>query len=171
MDYALSKIDGRIEPGNYILAIDDCTDFVQQVYNKAGLPLYFTTAFSRGELITMGSAVALNVLQKYGAIDSLDLRFGAVKALNKETLAKDLNIDISTIISNSPDIDLEAPVLIMPSFRVAIDRIELPQIMTVGITISVDNTQAASAEKGDLFDFNSLADFLPLPEQQKKQAV
>ncbi len=171
LDYALSKIDGRIEPGNYILAIDDCTDFVQQVYNKAGLPLYFTTAFPRGELIKMGSAAALNVLQKYGAVDSLDLTFGAVKALNKETLAKDLNIDISNIISNSLDIDLEAPVLIMPSFRVTIDRIELPQIMTVGITIAVDNTQAASEEKDDLFDFNSLADFLPLPERQKKQAV
>jgi len=171
LDYALSKIDGRIEPGNYILAIDDCTDFVQQVYNKAGLPLYFTTAFSRGELIKMGSAAALNVLQKYGAVDSLDLTFGAVKSLNKETLAKDLNIDVSNIISNSPDIDLEAPVLIMPSFRVATDQLELPQAVTVGRTISADNTQPVSEEKDDLFDFNSLADFLPLPEQQKKQAV
>lgn len=33
LDYALSKTDGRIEPGNYIIAINDCTDFVQQPSN------------------------------------------------------------------------------------------------------------------------------------------
>ena len=125
MDYALSKIDGRIEPGNYMLAIDDCTDFVQQVYNHAGLPLYFTTAFSRGKLMVMGSAAAHNVLQKYGAVDSFNLTFGSVKAFSKEILAKDLNIDVSHIISNSPDVDLEAPVLIMPSFRVVIEMLHM----------------------------------------------
>ena len=171
LDYALSKIDGRIEPGNYILAIDDCTDFVQQVYNKAGLPLYFTTAFSRGELMVMGSAAAHNVLQKYGAVDAFNLTFGSVKAFSKETLAKDLNIDISHIISNSPDIDLEAPVFILPSFRVAIEQVELPQIKTVGITASANNPQVMSEEKDDAFDFSDMANFLPLPEQHKEQAV
>ena len=171
LDYALSKIDGRIEPGNYILAIDDCTDFVQQVYTKAGLPLYFTTAFSRGDLMVMGSAAAHNVLQKYGAVDSFNLTFGSVKAFSKETLAKDLNIDISHIISNSPDIDLEAPVFILPSFRVAIEQVELPQIKTVGITASANNPQVTPEEKDDVFDFSDMANFLPLPEEHKEQAV
>jgi hypothetical protein len=171
LDYALSKIDGRIEPGNYILAIDDCTDFVQQVYNKAGLPLYFTTAFSRGELMVMGSAAAHNVLQKYGAVDSFNLTFGSVKAFSKETLAKDLNIDISHIISNSPDIDLEAPVFILPSFRVAIEQVELPQIKTVGITASANNPQVTPEEKDDVFDLSDMGNFLPLPEEHKEQAV
>ena len=171
LDYALSKIDGRIEPGNYILAIDDCTDFVQQVYNKAGLPLYFTTAFSRGDLMVMGSAAAHNVLQKYGAVDSFNLTFGSVKAFSKETLAKDLNIDISHIISNSPDIDLEAPVFILPSFRVAIEQVELPQIKTVGITASANNPQVTPEEKDDVFDLSDMGNFLPLPEEHKEQAV
>ena len=47
LDYALAKMDGRIASDNYILAINDCTDFVQEVYHEAGLPLYFTTAFKK----------------------------------------------------------------------------------------------------------------------------
>jgi hypothetical protein len=171
LDYALSKIDGRIEPGSYILAIDDCTDFVQQVYNKAGLPLYFTTAFTREDLSTLGSMAALNVLNKYGSSDCLDLTFASIKATSKEALARSLNIDASNITSNMPDMDLEAPVYTLPSFKVAFEEIELPRVFANNDSAAKSSSVPVVDEDEDVLDFTSMTNLLPLTEEQKKQAA
>lgn len=169
LDYALSKTDGRVEPGNYILAIDDCTDFVQQVYNQAGLPLYFTTVFTRDDLSTFGSLAALNVLNKYGASDCLDLTFSSIKSTSREALARSLNIDASNITSNMPD--FEAPVLALPSFKVAFEEIELPQVFANNDSAAKSSSVHVGDESEDAFDFTAMTNLLPLTEEQKKQAA
>jgi len=171
LDYVLSKIDGSIESGNYILAIDDCTDFVQQVYNQAGLPLYFTTAFTQDDLSTLGSLAAVNVLNKYGASDCLNLTFASIKATSKEALARSLNIDASNISSNRPDIDLEAPVYTLPSFKVAFEKIELPLVFTSNDSAAKSSSVPVGDKDEDVLDFTSMTNLLPLTEEQKKQAA
>lgn len=170
-EYAFSKIDGSIEPGNYILAIDDCTDFVQQVYNQAGLPLYFTTAFTRSDLSNLGSMAALNVLNKYGASDCLDLTFASIKSTSKEALARSLNVDVSNISSNMSDIDLEDPVYTLPSFKVEFEEIELPLVFASNDSAAKSSSVPVVDEDEDVFDFTSMTNLLPLTEEQKKQAA
>ena len=166
LDYTRSKIDGSVEPGNYLLAVDDCTDFVQEVYNQAGLPLYFTTIFTRNELMTLGSAASLAVLQKYGASDCLELTMSSIRALNKKTLVKSLNIDIEKIQQNSPDLDLDAPVLVLPSFKVLFDQIKLPQVLNVEQQSSIHNNAASSN-----INLDNITCLLPIAEKQKEQAL
>jgi hypothetical protein len=168
LKYALSKISGKIKESYYILGAKDCTDFVQAVYNKAGLPLYFTVVFSLKELVSLGSFAAYSVLNKYGTKDSLKLTFNAVECRSEEDLAKKLNIDVRYISLNSPDIDLNAPLLKKATFKVITDHIKLPKVINVGSKSSPSNSQDSDNTTIDT-DLDNILNLLPLSKEQKQQ--
>lgn len=76
----------------------DCIDFVQAIYNAAGLLLYFTIAYSTDELVKLKSLFALKLLKRYGSRDNMPQQFHCISAFNTEDLSYKLNVEISRIV-------------------------------------------------------------------------
>lgn len=119
--------NAELKNGEYIIGINDCTDFIQSVYNAAGLPLYFTSAYTQQQLSDLNSLAANKVLLKYGSRDILKEHLTKVHGVSREQLASKLNINIEKIIQRSPDIDisLQSYDSILPVFTVEIDAKDL----------------------------------------------
>lgn len=96
VEYAESKSEGKLAKKMYVLGLADCADFVQLVYNAAGLPLYFSSVYRRKELIS--SLAGGKVLTAYGCLDKFVSRFEKVYSSNRKKLAVKLNIDEECII-------------------------------------------------------------------------
>jgi len=129
-EYALSKKTGEDQEGNFIIGVSDCTDFVQDVYHAAKLPLYFTSVYSSEELTNMDTWASKKVLLKYGSSDKYTKGFfNDITAVSKEALAASLNIDVSKITIVDPSIGSalgEASVIILPRFNVSVNDVQLP---------------------------------------------
>lgn len=96
-EYAKSKSEGKIATKMYVLGLADCADFVQSVYNAAGLPLYFSSAYRRKELIL--SLAGRKVLTAYGCLDKFVSKFAKIYASNRKKLATKLNVHEELIIA------------------------------------------------------------------------
>lgn len=94
-EYAKSKSEGKMAK-MYVLGLADCADFVQSVYNAAGLPLYFSSAFRRKELIL--SLAGGKVLTTYGCLDKFVAKFEKIYSSNRQKLAAKLNMNEDHII-------------------------------------------------------------------------
>lgn len=75
----------------YILGVKDCINFVQEVYNTAGLPGYFTNHFTKKELRDLNTHASVDALNRFGAYDSKPMIKG-IPFQSKEQIAKELNI-------------------------------------------------------------------------------
>ncbi len=62
--YAKDKSSGTDKEGVYIIGIADCTDFVQSLYNAAGLPLYYSMAYTEEELKSLDTLASTSVMKK-----------------------------------------------------------------------------------------------------------
>ncbi|XP_055326976.1 uncharacterized protein LOC129580517 [Sitodiplosis mosellana] len=96
VEYAESKSEGKIAQNRYVLGLSDCADFVQSVYNAAGLPLYFSSVYRTKELIS--SLAGGKVLTAYGCLDKFVSRFEKIHTSNNSKLAAKLNIGEECII-------------------------------------------------------------------------
>lgn len=167
-----SKAENSVEPESYILGFNDCTDFVQAVYHHAGLPLYFTIAFTRMELLTMGTLAASNVIYKYGASDRMDVVLSSIKAVNKASLAKSLNIDVDSICYNEPTAHANEDLSGIPNFKVLLDKVKLPEVTNVDSDlIEIKGSKHDASIAQDPFDFTQMLGVLPLPAEQREQAA
>lgn len=72
-------------------------NFIQTVYHEAGLPLNFTSVYTRSELTNLGTYAARVVLVKYGSKDTFTQYFRSVSALNEIELAMRFNIPKNAI--------------------------------------------------------------------------
>lgn len=120
--YAYSRQTGETQEGTYIVGVADCTDFVQAVYNAAGLPLYFTSIYTSQELKELGTEAASNVLRKYASRDSFKSHFSNIEGLNKEALANKLNIDSKQVKPLKGSLELDK---ILPSFEITLKECDL----------------------------------------------
>lgn len=80
----------------YIACYDDCTDFVQRVYNAAGLPLYFTAAYLEHD--APFSFAAKIVQLKYKCLDEYTTTFKEMSANSGTDLAAELNVDAACVL-------------------------------------------------------------------------
>lgn len=96
LEYAKSKSEGKIAEKLYVAGLADCTDFVQSIYNAAGLPLYFSSVYRQKELIL--SLAGTKVLAAYGCLDKFISKFQKIYTSNKKKLAEKLNISEEQII-------------------------------------------------------------------------
>jgi len=111
--------------GKYVIGLADCTDFVQSVYNAAGLPLYFTTAYSREELNQIGSLAANKVSTMYGNRDNISIHLSSVSGVSREKVASELNVPIEKVIPIPPSIDLDSHPTALPKFRIALGKSDI----------------------------------------------
>ena len=84
-----------------------------------------------------------------------------------------LPINPDKIFLNSPDIDLNAPLNILPSFRVSTDQISLPNIITsehADQELIADNYQQESEDEAK-FDIPEIMNSFILTEEQRQQAM
>lgn len=81
----------------YTAGIDDCVDFAQEVYNAAGLPLYFTSLYKRDELRSLEGLAVQKVRFTYGSIDAFATEFTNISAENKNALSAKLNVRVKDI--------------------------------------------------------------------------
>lgn len=175
MKFIAGKLDGSIEPENYVLGFNDCTDFVQEVYHHAGLPLYFTSVFTQKELLTLGTPVALNVIRKYGAGDAMQIPLGSIEAVSKEDLANRLNISTDNIFENSLDLIYRdvptAPTML--KFTVLVDKIKLPKAINIDSQSfeAIEDNPQGTDNAADPFNFAAMTNLLPLSENQRQQAA
>lgn len=95
LKYAKSKCEGEVS-GIYKLWGDNCTDFIQEVYNIAGLPLYFTSVFRTEDLDF--SPAAKSVRKKYGSLDQFDSIFINMRASNENELVTKLNVNEDDVL-------------------------------------------------------------------------
>ncbi len=72
---------------------------IQAVYHAAGLPLHFTSVYTKAELTNFSTPVAKNILVRYGSRDTFEKDFRNIPAVNKTELAMRLNIPEKTIIT------------------------------------------------------------------------
>ena len=144
LEYAMSTVKDSIGKNDYIVGIADCTDFVQSVYNSAGLPLYFTSVYTKSELLDLDTLAAKSVFMKYGSKDTFKDHFSKITGISKEQLASSLNINVEKIKMHQASIDLslESHVSILPTFEVLIEESDLSLIekMSKLLIIKEDNT-------------------------------
>jgi hypothetical protein len=127
---AKDRSDGAVKEGMYVIGIADCTDFVQSLYNTAGLPFYYTMAYTKEELENFGTLAAKNIIRKYGCKDNAKEHLSVIEAVSKEGLAKQLNIDVSNIEPIEPgiDISLQSYEGMLPKFKVTVKEADLSRI-------------------------------------------
>jgi hypothetical protein len=125
MKYATDH--SQLQNGHFVIGVSDCTDFVQSVYNAAGLPLYFTTAYSKQELVELDTWAVSKVLMKYASRDTIKEHLGNVSGFSKEQLASTLNISVDKISQVLPDIDLSLNAYDwpLPKFKVTLEDSDL----------------------------------------------
>ena len=121
--YAKEIATGKIEGNKYIIGFADCVDFVQSVYNAAGLPLHFTTAYNKQELANLDTLASSKMLFKYGSRDTIKDHLSITEGVSREQLAKSLNISIDKIRPSSPviDLSLQSYDSLLPKFKITID--------------------------------------------------
>jgi hypothetical protein len=120
------------EDTKYTAGWNDCADFVQKMYHAAGLPIYFSSLFTRQELAEdLKTDASLKVLAQYGSRDTLPMMLTRIKAFSKEVLAKDLNLPIDLIQESKEVITDE----ILPVFRILVSDSLFPPI-TAGKSFS-----------------------------------
>ncbi|WP_375326826.1 hypothetical protein [Candidatus Tisiphia endosymbiont of Nemotelus uliginosus] len=93
--YVVDQVESKIKTSYTELSGN--ADYVQSVYHAAGLPLYFTTIYTKNELKDLHTHAAKYVLLRYGSRDTLEQYFHNVSAENKEELAQRLNINKEAI--------------------------------------------------------------------------
>ena len=125
MKYATDH--SQLKNGYFVIGVSDCTDFVQSVYNAAGLPLYFTTAYSKQELVDLDTWAVSKVLMKYASRDTIKEHLSNVSGFSKEQLASTLNISVDKISQVLPDIDLSLNAYDwpLPKFKVTLEDADL----------------------------------------------
>lgn len=123
--YEKAKEYAETHTGKYVIGLADCADFVQSVYNAAGLPLYFTTAYSQEELSQIDSLAANKVSTVYGNRDNISIHLSSVSGVSREKVAAELNLPIEKVIPIPPDIDLDLHPTALPKFRILIDNADL----------------------------------------------
>ncbi len=118
-----AREQAKLKDGQYIIGLNDCVDFVQSVYNAAGLPLYFTTAYSRQQLKDFDTLASSKMSIKYGSRDTIKQHLSITEGVSREQLAKALNIGIDKIRPSSPviDISLQSYDSLLPKFKITLD--------------------------------------------------
>lgn len=125
-DKAFEFIKNR-KLGWYIPLLADCADFVQSVYNAAGLPLYFTSVYRRDETTTTWAASMVRF--KYSCIDDFISKFkNCGYGSNKGKIVDKLNVHEEDIIE-LPD----------GAFFVDIDD-ALQKILKISCSSKIDET-------------------------------
>ncbi len=135
LNYA--KEQAELKDGQYIIGLNDCVDFVQSVYNAAGLPLYFTTAYSRQQLKDFDTLASSKMSIKYGSRDTIKQHLSTTEGIGREQLAKALNISIDKIRPSSPviDISLQSYDSLLPKFKITLDDSDIlpAELFTKGL--------------------------------------
>jgi len=133
LKYAIETSKGKTKDNTYIIGFADCVDFVQSVYNAAGLPLYFTSAYSKQELANLDTWASTKMSIKYGSRDTIKQHLSITEGGSREQLAKSLNISIDKITPSSPviDISLHSHDSLLPRYKVALDDSDLLPLSSV----------------------------------------
>lgn len=110
---ALLFIENK-EPELYNLFTNNCIDFVQQVYNGTGLPLYFTSVYRKCQLYNLEGWAAWHAHSKFKCIDEFVNEFRKMSAHTKRHLVDALNVDEGCIIQHHDDertffVDIDEP--------------------------------------------------------------
>ncbi len=134
LSYAKERATDKVGENRYIVGFNDCVDFVQSVYNAAGLPLYFTTAYSRQQLKDFDTLASSKMLIKYGSRDTIKHHLSITEGVSREQLAKALNISIDKIRPSSPviDISLQSYDSLLPKFKITLDDSDMLPLNRVG---------------------------------------
>lgn len=83
-------------PGFYVASIDDCIDFTQKIYNKAGQPGYFSSLYTNEEFTQASTLATASLKSRYGSYDDpVAIRFPY--GVSKDAIAKSLNLDSQLI--------------------------------------------------------------------------
>ena len=129
--------NSKLGENQYILGFADCIDFVQSVYNAAGLPLYFTSAYSRQELKSLDTLASSKMSIKYGSRDTIKQHLNITEGVSREQIAKDLNISIDKIRPSSPviDLSLQAYDTLLPKFKIKLEDSDLLDSKKISINI------------------------------------
>lgn len=88
------------EPELYNAFTNNCIDFVQQVYNGTGLPLYFTSVYRKYHFDNLKGIAAWQAHSKYKSIDEFVPLFKKISAQTKRHLADALNVNEGCIIQH-----------------------------------------------------------------------
>ena len=89
--------------------------------------MYFTTAYSKQELVELDTWAVSKVLMKYASRDTIKEHLGNVSGFSKEQLASTLNISVDKISQVLPDIDLSLNAYDwpLPKFKVTLEDADL----------------------------------------------
>lgn len=142
MDYAIEHTE--LKGGLYVVGALDCIDFTQSVYNSAGLPLYFTTAYSKQELDSLDTLASKSTLLRYSSRDNIKVHLSSVEGGSREQVASMLNVAIEKVIPISSEVHHFAlPASDLPRFRISLDDSDLIPLESI-LEITPDHGMSLS---------------------------
>ncbi|MCC8461680.1 MAG: LysM peptidoglycan-binding domain-containing protein [Rickettsia endosymbiont of Ecitomorpha arachnoides] len=138
---------------HYLVKADDSASLVQNLYHATGLPLYFTAAYSKPELVNLESIDAKKALEAYSSRDDIIKKLNSIYGDSKEEIAKMLNIDPEQVSRASK---LKGCVPTCRAVEGTKFSVKIDQEMLDSITSVIDVSDNKSIQARDVLDINNM---------------